>query len=454
MDPTNIPDPLRQLADSYGVEPGYHDDLQQWRDSDPDAMLAVLRVLGAQVERREDVPTALRERRQAMWRRPLEPVLVAWDGQAAEALLRLPARDASAALACRLDFESGETRSWPARAADLPVAERADVEGVAYEARRLALPSPLPIGWHKLTVQWNGQTAAATIIAAPTRAYGPDKMMHAWGVFLPLYALRTARDWGVGDFTDLGNFIGWTQDRGGGIVGTLPLLAAYLDEPLEPSPYSPASRLFWNELYVDPHNAAEFSAAQSVVGSADFATERDALRSMPLVEYKRTAALKRRVLERMAKAFFADPAGRPATFQRFLTSHPRAEDYAQFRAAVEKVRASWWAWPERMRDGRLAPGDYDDEAVRYHLYVQWLVDVQVKELSDRATQRGPGLYLDLPLGVNPDGYDVWRDREAFALAVSAGRRPTRSSRSARTGASRRCTPKTSGRRAIATYAMS
>ncbi len=55
--------------------------------------------------------------------------------------------------------------------------------------------------------------------------------------------------------------------------------------------------------------------------------------------------------------------------------------------------------------------------------MQWLADAQVKELSDRATQRGPGLYLDLPLGVNPDGYDVWRDREAFALSVSAGAPP-------------------------------
>ncbi len=211
MDMTNPQDPLRQLADSYGIEPGYHDDLWKWHDADPESVLAVLRVLGAPVRRGEDVPAALRERRQAAWRRPLEPVLVAWDGQAPEALLRLPAREASAALQCRLEFESGESRPWPARGGDLPLAERADVEGVACEARRLALPSPTPIGWHRLTVEWNGGRAEATVIAAPTRAYGPDKMMHTWGVFLPLYALRTARDWGVGDFTDLGNFIGWTQ---------------------------------------------------------------------------------------------------------------------------------------------------------------------------------------------------------------------------------------------------
>ncbi len=141
------------------------------------------------------------------------------------------------------------------------------------------------------------------------------------------------------------------------------------------------------------------------------------------MDYKRAAALKRRVLETMARAFRAQPADRQAAFQRFVASHPRAEDYARFRAAGEKQRRSWWTWPDRMRDGELKPGDYDEEAKRYHLYVQWLADEQVKTLSDRATQRGPGLYLDLPLVVNPDGYDVWRDREAFAVGASAGAPP-------------------------------
>ena len=40
-------DHLRQLADSYGVEPGYHDDLRRWHDAEPDALMAVLRILGA-----------------------------------------------------------------------------------------------------------------------------------------------------------------------------------------------------------------------------------------------------------------------------------------------------------------------------------------------------------------------------------------------------------------------
>ena len=103
---------LRQLADSYGVEPGYHDDLNRWHDADPETLLAVLRILGASLHRLDDVEAALRERRQSLWRRPLEPVLVAWDGRAPGALLRLPARESTTRLECRLEFESGESQTW------------------------------------------------------------------------------------------------------------------------------------------------------------------------------------------------------------------------------------------------------------------------------------------------------------------------------------------------------
>ena len=89
----------------------------------------------------------------------------------------------------------------------------------------------------------------------------------------------------------------------------------------------------------------------------------------------------------------------------------------------EKRRESWWTWPERLRNGAIEAGDYDETARRYHLYVQWLADAQVSALAERAGKRGPGLYLDLPLGVNPDGYDVWRDRDSFAVGASAGAPP-------------------------------
>jgi 4-alpha-glucanotransferase len=417
---------LQALAESYNVQTFYWDDKGQRQEASPEALTAVLRVLGASLQNPEEAEAGLRERRQALWRTPLEPVTVAWDGNPAEVALRLPA-SSSGSLHYHLILESGTEQSWSVPVAELPVTETAEVEGTRFAVHRLSLPGSLPMGYHRLMVERAGQSSSCHVFAAPSRSYAPPSgPLKTWGTFLPVYALRTARDWGAGDFTDLEALIGWTQALGGGLVGTLPMLAAFLDQPFEPSPYSPASRLFWNELYLDPTRCPELErspSARAFIASTEFEQERQALRATSLVDYRRLMALKRRVLTELARAFFASPGPRQEAFQRYLDSHPRAPDYARFRAAGEKQQATWWTWPERMRRGDVVEGDYEQTHYRYHLYVQWQAHEQIGSLGARARAAGPGLYLDLPLGVNSDSYDVWRERDSFALGVSGGAPP-------------------------------
>ena len=63
--------------------------------------------------------------------------------------------------------------------------------------------------------------------------------------------------WGAGDFSDLSQLVDFTAGLGGHAVATLPMLASFLDEPFNPSPYAPVSRLFWNEFYLDIEHIAE-----------------------------------------------------------------------------------------------------------------------------------------------------------------------------------------------------
>src|SRR3990172_10447701 len=106
---------------------------------------------------------------------------------------------------------------------------------------------------------------------------------------MPLYALASRESWGAGDFSDLEKLLGWVTEQGGKVVSTLPLMATFLDHPYEISPYLPASRLFWHELYVDPRQAPEFEqcpAARSLVHSNFFARDVAALRSLPRVNHR------------------------------------------------------------------------------------------------------------------------------------------------------------------------
>ena len=408
---------LQQLADGYGIESWFHDDRGTRIEATPAALLAVLGALGAPVRRVEDAVAALRQRRQELWQRVMEPVYLAWDGWPRDVTLKLPAPEASTgSLDCRLEIEGGPVHQWTVGLADLPVREPASIEGVTYTVRTLPLLGPMPLGYHRLQVRRKETMWETLLISAPTKSYTPPSTeRRTWGIFLPTYAIRSARSGGVGDFTDLENLIRWVQSLGGGLVGTLPLLAAFLDEPFEPSPYSPASRMFWNEFYIDPQRAPEFAGC--TVPPATPPSSGD------LVDYKPLAVAKRKVLEMLAQRALAGPSARRAAVEEFAGAHPRVEDYARFRATGERLKKTWWNWPERLRNGDVQPGDYDAEARWYHVYVQCLASEQLRGLAETAGKTGPGLYLDLPLGVNADSYDVWRERQVFALGISGGAPP-------------------------------
>jgi 4-alpha-glucanotransferase len=67
--------------------------------------------------------------------------------------------------------------------------------------------------------------------------------------------------------------------------------------------------------------------------------------------------------------------------------------------------------------------DYCAEDRDYHIYVQWVADHQMKVIRQLSRDESVGLYLDLPLGVHPDGYDVWRSQTLFAPRVAGGAPP-------------------------------
>ena len=352
----------------------------------------------------------------------MEPVVVAWEGIGGEVEVRTPASAASR-LEVELTLEDG--RAWPV----LPGSDRAgsrrrtEFDGTPFVRRTLPLTG-LPLGYHRLDIRSGSVHASAVVISAPdTCATVPGR---TWGAFLPLYAVRSGRNWGCGDFSDVAELLSWVEAMGGVTLGCLPVLATFLDEPFDPSPYSPVSRLFWNELFVDVERVPEMAASpesRELVASPRFRKEIGGARRTRLVDYTRVARLKREVLEVLSRSFFDHHIdGRRKAFDEFVRERPELRSYATFRAASERYRAGWQEWPSASREGRIPVREIDPHAVRYHQYVQFLAEEQLRAATHRG-QPGRGLYVDLPLGVNPGGYDTWRFRTAFAQGVRAGAPP-------------------------------
>ncbi len=421
---------LHRLARLHGVEVEFRDSAGQTRRAAPETILGVLRALGAPVDGLEDVLSAMVERRRALRARWIEPVAVAWEGATPAVPLRLTGAASTARLECRLAFEGGDEHAWTVAVADLgpavgPDDDEAEGEGGPVVRRSLPVPVPVPIGYHRLAVRLLGEERTCLIVAAPRKVEGGPSGK-SWGVFCPAYALHRGSGWGAGDFSDLEALVGWTADRGGGLVATLPMLATFLDGEVV-SPYSPASRLFWNESYLDPSRLPELAScapARDLIESAEFRREVEAARLAPLIDYRRQAGLKRRVFEILAVAAFESGAERSSSFRRFLDRRPEAGRYARFMAAGERHGRDWSRWPADARDpsGR---GEPDDRAGRYHLYVQWRADEALRSLAGSARARGLTWYVDFPVGVDPRGYDAWSRPGLFADRASTGCPPDR-----------------------------
>jgi 4-alpha-glucanotransferase len=160
--------------------------------------------------------------------------------------------------------------------------------------------------------------------------------------------------------------------------------------------------------------------AQNLLASSDMQARLAELRAAPLVDYRRQMALKRQVLEALAEGFFNTEVAQHEGLQHFVTTHPAVEDYARFRAVGERQQTPWPTWPAPLRDGVIKEADYDELARRYHLYAQWVAHTQLSAFADRSRAAGVKLYLDLPLGVHPHSYDVWRERDVFVSDATGG----------------------------------
>ncbi len=375
------------------------------------------------------------------WRRPLPPVQVIGPGvQAFIVDLRLPARFAH--IGWQVVDESGARHEGAAHAQDLHVVERADVDGEPHARYRLPIPLALPEGYHRLSLA--GIPGEALLVRAPACCHQPEALAdgaRVWGFTLQLYGLRSRRNWGIGDFSDLAAFAAQAAREGADVIGLNPLHALFPHNPLHASPYSPSSRAQLNLLYLDVEAVPDFDdcvRARERVRSPAFQARLRALRAASLIDHAGVAAAKHEVL-RLLHAHFrtrrADDAESVA-FARFREEGGEAlREHALFEALQAHFHGldaevwGWPAWPEPYRDpASPAVARFAAEhaaQVGYFEYLQWQAARQLEAAGARARAAGMvlGLYLDLAVSVDRAGSDAWRHQRSFALAARVGAPP-------------------------------
>jgi 4-alpha-glucanotransferase len=302
-------------------------------------------------------------------------------------------------------------------------------EGEAND-RTIFWPPDLPVGSYRLHLtDASGLTEEAPLIIAPPRAFGGD-FDRGWLLAAQLYGIRSARNWGIGDFTDLEGLIDLASHLGADGVGLNPLHALFDDRPSDCSPYSPNSRLFLNALYIDVARIPGLQASVPAANSEAIAR----LRQSDIVDYVAVAELKWRALQSAFDQFRAGPKNiHRQDFAKFRAERARLlTRFACFEVLRHKFKTPWWEWPEEWRQpddiklARLREGP-DAAEIEFVEFVQWIADRQLQSCSDLASRLGMkvGLYLDVAVGVQSDGFDAWNEQVAISRHLAIGAPPDR-----------------------------
>ena len=274
-------------------------------------------------------------------------------------------------------------------------------------------PKGLPAGYHQLEPD---EGPPLRLIVSPGRAPLPPR---TWGFATQLYAARSARSWGIGDLEDLRRLGGWSASLGAGLVAINPLHAASPVGHQEPSPYFPSSRCFLNPQYLAVDQLPDVAGRPAVAAAA--AAGRD-LNQARLIDRDRVWALKASALEDLYAGFTGDPAFDAYVEERGLL----LRQYATYCMVAETRGKSWPDWPVEFRQptspgtARLADGPEGRRRIRYHQWLQWHLDRQLRDAAEQAP-----VMQDLAVGVDPAGADTWLWPDVFAPGMQVGAPPDR-----------------------------
>lgn len=441
-------DALDRLCRLYGILPSYEDIWGHTHTPSRDVRRKLLAAMGLPVASDAEVEAALAQTLHAAWQRLLPEVRVIRGDAPADVTVTLAEEAREARWNWVLIEENGQRHEGEFIPRELEELERRQFEGATRVRHRLPLPD-LPPGYHRLQLQaghGQGEPAGMLLIVAPSRCYMPPELAaggRLWGLNVQLYTVRSERNWGMGDFTDLSRLLEFAAESGASLLSINPVHALFPHNPTHASPYSPSSRRFLNPLYIDVEAVPGLEQSEGAfqrIHSNDFQARLRALRATETVDYAGVAAAKREILELLYREFrrhhLREETEEGRDFRRFqaergapLFRQSLCEALQEHLHARDSSLWGWPVWPPEYRDPE---GDAVKAFAREHLerleffqYLQWEASRQLERVKARAEQldMSIGLCTDLAVGVDVGGAATWSDQALFALPARIGSPP-------------------------------
>lgn len=422
---------LQQLADRLGIATAYTDvGLKTGSHQvDEDTVRFFAGVLGFKAGNAGEVTRSLRALDNRRWQNVLEPVYVF-----------LQNRKVFDAVVSEAEAEGDFTLTLTSRQTGvksdvsfvvLTLPESRVVAGKKYQKLEIEITSDVEIGYYDAELTTTGGTYGTLLAVAPEKCYqlpGLDEKK-LWGFSVQLYSLRSRRNWGIGDFTDLYDFVSMCGRCGADIIGLNPVNVLGHCFPEEASPYSSVSRLFLNPVYIDVEKVPEFRSEDRYAVEAEIAE----LNASETIEYGRVYPLKIKVLKVLYQRMLQNPE-RMREFEKFCRCKGESlENLVTFQALYEdKWQTHWGGWRAWEKEFRkpvtAAVKKYRKEQAErldFFKFLQFEAERQLCAVSAHVKDAGLkiGIYRDLPVGVGRDSAELWSDDGLYLRESGAGAPP-------------------------------
>ncbi len=456
---SNYDELIDQLSDLYGIIPEYWDIFGNLRKASTDTKKSILRAMKIDVDSTESLATALAVEQRKPWSSFIEPVKVlSVNAQPFVIAAHIPVGEGEEhrlTISCTIENERGQREESTFAGNSLPVKDQQWIDGKRYIKVELVDGGSRDIGYYSATVTCrhpeeifpDGRSVLekhCRIIIAPDTCYMSPELEYGrtWGLSINLYSLRSSRNWGIGDLTDLKNMLKFVGELKGGFAGINPLHAIPDTQPYGVSPYSPISRFYKNFIYLDIDAVPEVKAsgtAQEMLNSEAFRKESGDVIKSGLIEYEKIASLKKNILRHAFDFFYRDNyeknTSRGGAFRKYVAEEGAPlELYSLYSVLWEHMNNAhgtlkWQDWPEEFRSPHSeAVQEFralNERELLFQKYVQWLIDEQHGEAAELVfNMRMPvGIYHDLAIGSIGSGSDAWKYQGLIAGEIDVGAPP-------------------------------
>jgi len=437
---------LQQLVEMRGIETQYVDAWGKPATIAESSKAKLLNTLGYDTSSDEKIQSQITQDIKSVWLSPLNPVQVVRNTQEINVAVRLPIELVNDDHVLTITCENGDVLTHQFTPVDQEMTTMAHIDDVEFHEYVVTLPLDLPLGYHDVALSAdNDEFARSRLIVAPEACYTPNEIKEGkkiWGLSVQLYCVRSEKNWGIGDFSDLALLIEKAAGVGADFIGLNPIHALYPANPNACSPYGPSSRRWLNYLYIDVTaiDGYDDASVQAVVNSDEFKATLEHARNVEHVDYEAVAHLKLAALKAVFDVYDAKYLRKSTkqnkAFKAFVEAGGESLDmlavYDALQSHLKAEGKDSWGWP-------VFPQDYKDyynpavakfksaneQDVKFYLFLQWIAAQQLELASNKATDAGMtiGLYRDLAVGVSEGSAEIWGNKDLYCTGASVGAPP-------------------------------